>query len=63
MIIQLTFGVGYLFGKNKPIETQIDEEIDSEDEDEIQEGLETIKPGILEPCKLVSQLTKWICFI
>lgn len=47
--------MGYLLGR--PSGSQLRTTTDSEEEDsddEPQEGLGSVKPGILEPCKMVS---------
>ncbi|TIB39096.1 hypothetical protein E3P86_01292 [Wallemia ichthyophaga] len=49
----LAFGMGYLLGR--PSGSQLRTTTDSEEEDsddEPQEGLGSVKPGILEPCKM-----------
>ncbi|EIM19774.1 PTH2-domain-containing protein [Wallemia mellicola CBS 633.66] len=48
----ITFGLGYLLGKPAKLSTKSDFTDESDDEDD-QTGLDTVKPGILEPCKLV----------
>ena len=51
----IAFGMGYLLGRPRasvPVKAQESDEEDSDDDH--QEGLESIKPGILEPCKMVS---------
>ncbi|EOR00395.1 hypothetical protein E3P81_03395 [Wallemia ichthyophaga] len=50
----LAFGMGYLLGR--PSGSQLRTTTDSEEEDsddEPQEGLGSVKPSILEPCKMV----------